>query len=107
MQSSVTLIRRFAHLVSQSPRGSRRPHVDRVPAVDLDAAARLERLDRAHVWHPYSSVLDPLPAFTVESAHGTRLTLADGRELVDGMSSWWAAIHGYNHPVLNAAAHAQ
>ncbi|MDW5326130.1 adenosylmethionine--8-amino-7-oxononanoate transaminase [Plantactinospora sp. KLBMP9567] len=59
--------------------------------------------DRAHVWHPYA----PMPASTdpsvVESAEGVRLRLADGRELVDGMSSWWAAIHGYRHPVLDAA----
>ncbi|MEE6261832.1 adenosylmethionine--8-amino-7-oxononanoate transaminase [Plantactinospora sonchi] len=60
-------------------------------------------VDRAHVWHPYA----PMPArsdpYVVESAAGVRLRLADGRELVDGMSSWWAAIHGYRHPVLDAA----
>lgn len=64
-------------------------------------------LDRAHVWHPYA----PMPAATdpylVESATGVRLRLADGRELVDGMSSWWAAIHGYRHPVLDAAVRDQ
>ena len=63
--------------------------------------------DRVHVWHPYSSVLDPLPTYPVVSARGTRLRLADGRELVDGMSSWWAAIHGYAHPVLDRALHEQ
>ncbi|MDX2505413.1 MAG: adenosylmethionine--8-amino-7-oxononanoate transaminase [Gammaproteobacteria bacterium] len=63
--------------------------------------------DRDHIWHPYTSMTDPLPAYPVESAHGVRLRLADGRELVDGMSSWWAAIHGYNHPVLNAAIEQQ
>ncbi|MBE1488972.1 adenosylmethionine--8-amino-7-oxononanoate transaminase [Plantactinospora soyae] len=60
-------------------------------------------VDRAHVWHPYA----PMPAsrtpYVVSSAAGVRLRLADGRELVDGMSSWWAAIHGYRHPVLDAA----
>jgi adenosylmethionine-8-amino-7-oxononanoate aminotransferase len=45
--------------------------------------------DRAHVWHPYTSATDPMPVFPVASTHGTRITLADGRELVDGMSSWW------------------
>jgi adenosylmethionine---8-amino-7-oxononanoate aminotransferase len=59
--------------------------------------------DRAHVWHPYTSVVDPLPTYTVTGASGVRLRLADGRELVDGMASWWCVIHGYNHPVLNAA----
>jgi adenosylmethionine---8-amino-7-oxononanoate aminotransferase len=63
--------------------------------------------DRAHVWHPYASMIDPLPVQPVVSARGVRLTLADGRELVDGMSSWWAAIHGYGHPVLDAALRGQ
>jgi adenosylmethionine-8-amino-7-oxononanoate aminotransferase len=66
-------------------------------------ADELVRLDRAHVWHPYASIVDPLPTYPVVGAHGTRLELADGRELVDGMSSWWAAIHGYGHPVLDQA----
>lgn len=59
--------------------------------------------DKQHIWHPYTSLNHPSPVFPIESASGVRLKLADGRELIDGMSSWWAAIHGYNHPVLNAA----
>jgi adenosylmethionine-8-amino-7-oxononanoate aminotransferase len=72
-------------------------------------AARLVERDRAVVWHPYAAVGAgaDAPLFPVASASGVRLTLTDGRELVDGMSSWWAAIHGYRHPVLDAAAHAQ
>ena len=69
----------------------------------MDLVAR----DRAVLWHPYASAVEPAPLFGVVDAHGTRIVLADGRELVDGMSSWWAAIHGYRHPVLDAALHAQ
>src|SRR5262249_13152007 len=65
--------------------------------------AQLLALDRAHAWHPYASAVDPLPVYPVRSARGVRLTLFDGTELVDGMSSWWAAIHGYNVPEINAA----
>jgi adenosylmethionine-8-amino-7-oxononanoate aminotransferase len=63
--------------------------------------------DRAVVWHPYASVVRPSPLYPVAEARGTRIVLEDGRELVDGMSSWWAAVHGYRHPVLDAALHAQ
>lgn len=68
--------------------------------IDLD-------FDRRYIWHPYTSMKNPLPVFPVAGASGVRLQLEDGRELVDGMSSWWAAIHGYNHPVLNSAASQQ
>jgi len=61
------------------------------------------RFDRQHIWHPYTSMQDPLPCYPVVAAHSFQLQLADGRELIDGMSSWWAAIHGYNHPRLNRA----
>ncbi|MGH3798715.1 MAG: adenosylmethionine--8-amino-7-oxononanoate transaminase [Pseudonocardiaceae bacterium] len=59
--------------------------------------------DRAHVWHPYGPMPGRVDPLVVRSAAGVRLQLADGTELVDGMSSWWAAIHGYRHPVLDAA----
>jgi len=63
--------------------------------------------DRNHIWHPYSAMQSDAPVFTVASAHGVRLKLSDGRELIDGMSSWWSVIHGYNHPLMNAALEEQ
>jgi adenosylmethionine---8-amino-7-oxononanoate aminotransferase len=66
-------------------------------------AADLIARDRRHVWHPYGPMPGRSEPYLVESASGVRLKLADGREVVDGMSSWWAAIHGYRHPVLDAA----
>jgi adenosylmethionine-8-amino-7-oxononanoate aminotransferase len=63
--------------------------------------------EHMHVWHPYAPLQGANPPWPVKSAAGVRLTLEDGRELLDGMSSWWSAIHGYNHPALNAAARDQ
>ena len=63
--------------------------------------------DQASVWHPYSGIDSGMPVFPVVSASGVRLRLADGRELIDGMASWWCMIHGYNHPILNRAIEAQ
>lgn len=72
---------------------TRRLRADQITAVDAE-----------HLWHPYGAFPASTTPLVVQSAHGTRLTLADGRELIDGMSSWWAAVHGYRHPVLDAAA---
>ena len=63
--------------------------------------------DAKHIWHPYSSVENPPVIHEIIAAEGVRLTLADGRTIIDGMSSWWSAIHGYNHPRLNQAAKQQ
>ncbi len=67
----------------------------------------LVQRDAQHVWHPYSAFNQTSPAFAVASAKAVRLTLDDGRELIDGMASWWCVIHGYNHPQLNTALEAQ
>lgn len=63
----------------------------------------LLQIDHQYLWHPYASMIEPPPVFPVVSASGVRIRLADGSELIDGMASWWSAIHGYNHPHLNAA----
>ncbi len=63
--------------------------------------------DSKHIWHPYTSMQDPLPVYPVASADNVYLNLEDGRQLIDGMASWWCAIHGYKNPTLDAAVHAQ
>jgi adenosylmethionine-8-amino-7-oxononanoate aminotransferase len=71
------------------------------------SAEQILELDQKHVWHPYSSFASPLLPFPVESTNGVRIELKDGRELIDGMASWWSAVHGYGHPKLKEAAHKQ
>jgi adenosylmethionine-8-amino-7-oxononanoate aminotransferase len=75
--------------------------------MDFLPIAELMALDRRHVWHPYAALPNAGPVFAVESARGVYLQLQTKQTLIDGMSSWWTCIHGYNHPHLNQAAHEQ
>ncbi|HDN2511739.1 TPA: adenosylmethionine--8-amino-7-oxononanoate transaminase [Providencia rettgeri] len=63
--------------------------------------------DSQHIWHPYTSMSHPIPAYPIVAAQGVELEMADGKKLIDGMASWWSAIHGYNHPELNQAVISQ
>ena len=73
----------------------------------MQSLQQLLDFDRLHVLHPYAAMPNPFPVFPVESAQGVHIQLMDGQSLIDGISSWWTCIHGYNHPRLNQAAHAQ
>lgn len=92
----------FGYKMNNSNSLTNQENAPHTPITDADLA-----FDQAHIWHPYTSLTNPLPTYPVQSAQGVTLRLSNGTELVDGMASWWSAIHGYNHPDLNAAAHQQ
>jgi adenosylmethionine-8-amino-7-oxononanoate aminotransferase len=73
----------------------------------LDQQKSLLEFDKNNVWHPYTSMSEPLPSYLVESASGVHINLANGKQLIDGMSSWWSVLHGYNHPRINEAIQSQ
>jgi adenosylmethionine-8-amino-7-oxononanoate aminotransferase len=84
-----------------------RPVLDVPGARNAHEEEDLLAFDRDHIWHPYTSALAPSPVYEAVKTRGTRIVLRGGRELVDGMASWWSAVHGYNHPALLGALHSQ
>ncbi|MCP4322250.1 MAG: adenosylmethionine--8-amino-7-oxononanoate transaminase, partial [Alteromonadales bacterium] len=80
---------------------------DKHTAIDNSEQTYLLNFDKESIWHPYTSMSDPLPSYLVESAQGVTINLASGEKLIDGMSSWWSVLHGYNHPKLNEALQLQ
>ncbi|MBD2858532.1 adenosylmethionine--8-amino-7-oxononanoate transaminase [Spongiibacter sp. KMU-158] len=80
---------------------------NQTPLATADSSQQWQQWDQQHVWHPYASAINPPVLFPVVGAEGVELELSDGRKLIDGMSSWWSAIHGYRNPALDKAAQAQ
>lgn len=70
--------------------------MSKIRAIDLN-------FDRDHIWHPYTSMTHPIPVYPVTHANNNMIYLETGEQLIDGMSSWWSAIHGYNHDAINKA----
>ena len=75
--------------------------------ITIDKQKSLLAFDKRNIWHPYTSMSDPLPSFLVDNACGVHINLASGEQLIDGMSSWWSVLHGYNHPTINQAIQKQ